>query len=151
MAGFDGPAEPSAALLHRAALCFLPLESQLCRVTSLPAAPLPPAHSLPITSFSYLLVFTAFLSVLSLRPVAVKVAAHQSHFGGLLKIPFALHNRSLAEERGGREKREGQRKEKPLSAKVHPQTKTGSVGGEGWCLTLWEGRGADIGALVLIF
>lgn len=77
----------SVALPHRTALCLLPLESQPCSVTSLPAdypaAPRPPTHPLPIASFSYALVFTAFPSVLSLRPVA----AHQSHFGGLLKSP----------------------------------------------------------------
>lgn len=75
----------SVALPHRTALCFLPLESQLCSVTSLfadyPAAPRP--HPRPMASSSYVLVFTAFPSVLSLRPVA----AQQSHFGGLLKSP----------------------------------------------------------------
>lgn len=53
-----------------------------------PAASQPPAHSLPITSFSYFLVFTAFLSALSLSPVAVNVAAHQSPLGGLVKSPL---------------------------------------------------------------
>lgn len=112
------------ALLHRAALCFLPLESQLCSVTSLPAAPRPPAHSLPISSFTYLLVFTAFPSVLSLRPVAVQVPAHLS----LLRIPLALHSRSLAEERGGREKKGGA-KERKASLCQGPSSDQDWIGG----------------------